>query len=46
MFEYSGNTLYCEQTALADVAARYANPPVELPADPLVVRRAIDSALG
>jgi threonine synthase len=36
---------YHEQT-LADVTARHANPPVELPADIGAVQRAIDRALG
>ena len=31
---------------LADVIARYANPPVELPADAAAVRRAIERAIG
>lgn len=31
---------------LSDVAARHANPPIELPPDPDAVRRAIDGALG
>jgi len=34
---------YHEQT-LADVIARYANPPLELPAEYSAVRRAIDQA--
>lgn len=36
---------YHEQT-LADVVARHANPPLELPADVQAVRQAIDRAIG
>ncbi|MBN1888391.1 MAG: pyridoxal-phosphate dependent enzyme, partial [Thermoflexales bacterium] len=32
--------------ALQDVAAQYANPPVELPPDPDAVRRAIDRSIS
>jgi threonine synthase len=30
---------------LANVTARHANPPLELPADPLVVRQAVEQQL-
>lgn len=33
------------QRSLAEVTSQYANPPLELPADPAAVRRAIDQAL-
>ena len=36
---------YHEET-LADVVARHANPPLELPADVQAVSQAIDRAIG
>jgi threonine synthase len=36
---------YHEET-LAEVVARHANPPLELPADPTMVRKAIEQRLG
>jgi threonine synthase len=43
--KFTGFKVGYHEGALADVVARYANPPLELPADRVVVREAIDRAI-
>ncbi len=44
--KFTGFKVGYHEGTLADVAARHANPPLELPADEGVVRRAIERAIG
>jgi threonine synthase len=44
--KFTGFKVGYHEGTLAEVAARYANPPLELPADEGVVRRAIEQRLG
>jgi threonine synthase len=44
--KFTGFKVGYHEGTLADVTARYANPPLELPADGQAVRRAIDARIG
>ena len=44
--KFTGFKVGYHDGSLADVPARYANPPLDLPADGDMVRRAIDERIG
>jgi threonine synthase len=44
--KFTGFKVGYHDATLAEVVARHANPPLELPADLTAVKRAIDRAIG
>jgi threonine synthase len=44
--KFTGFKVGYHERTLAEVVSRHANPPLELPADPAVVTKAIDEAIG